>query len=106
MPELEVLDFRTEDMDTEPDMVEVFRLDGKPYYVDRNIGAGIALRMLGSLKRQGQEAAVATMLMELLGEEAFDDLSHFRGIKPKHFAQVLMQCTRVILGDEEEGPKA
>lgn len=106
LPELEELDFRSEDMDIEPDLVEVFKLDGKPYYVDRNVGAGVAMRMLKALRKQGQESAVATMLEELLGEQAYDDLANFRGLKPKHFAQVLLQCQRVILGDDTTGPKA
>lgn len=106
MPELGVLDLRSDEMDTEPDLVEVFRLDGRPYYVDRNVGAGVALRMLKALRHQGQESAVAAMLEEMLGEEAFDDLANFRGIKAKHLAQVLLQIQRAILGDENSGPKA
>lgn len=106
MPELDVLDLRSEDLDTEPDLVEVFRLDGRPYYVDRNIGAGVALRMLKALRHGSQESAVAVMLEEMLGEQAFDDLSKFRGIRPKHFAQVMAQCVRAVLGDDQTGPKA
>lgn len=106
MPEIEVLDLDAEEIDEEPDLVEIFRLNGKSYYVDRNVGAGTAIRMLKSLKTQGQESAVATMLEELLGEEAFDALANHRGLKPKHFAQVLLSCTRAILGDEFSGPKA
>lgn len=106
MPEMEVLDLRSEDMDVEPDLVEVFRLDGKPYYVDRNIGSGVALRMLKELRHNGENSAVAVMLEELLGEEAFDDLSKFRGLTPANFAQVLLQCQRAIFGDQMSGPKA
>lgn len=101
----DILDIRSEEL-SEPDLVEVFRLDGKPYYVDRNIGAGVGLKILRSMKRQGEESAVATTLEELLGEQQFDELCNFRGLTPKNFAQILMRCSQVIFGNEESGPKA
>ena len=106
MPEIDVLDLRSEDMVVEPDPVEIFRLDGKPYYIDRNLGAGISLRMLRTLRHESENAAVAAMLEELLGEEAFDDLANFRGITTKHLAQILLSCQKAILGDDQTGPKA
>lgn len=107
MPEIDVLDLRSEDADElEPDLVEIFRLDGTPYFIDRNIGAGVALRVLKSIKTEGENAAVATMLTEMLGDEAFDALANFKGITPKHLQQVLVACQKAILGDAASGPKA
>lgn len=107
MPEIEVLDLDAEDLEEdEPDLVEIFRLGGKSYYVDRNIGAGAALRMLKTLRVEGENAAVSSMLMELLGEEAFDALANHRGIKADHLARVLLSCQKAILGDDKTGPKA
>jgi len=101
----DVLDIRSDNL-SEPDLVEVFRLDGKPYYVDRNIGAGVGLKILRSLNNQGEESAVATTLEELLGDQQFDDLCNFRGLTPKHFAQILLRCNQVVFGNETSGPKA
>jgi hypothetical protein len=107
MPEIEVLELNSEDMEEdEPDLVEIFRLDGKPYYVDRNRGAGVAMRMLKTFRVEGEEAAIADMLLELLGEQAFDDLSNYPRIRPRHLAQVLLSCQKAILGDDSLGPKA
>jgi len=107
MPEIDVLDLDAEDLEEgEPDFVEIFRLGGKSYYIDRNIGAGAALRMLKTINTSGENAAVGAMLMELLGEEAFDALANHRGIKPQHLAQVLLSCQKAILGDDKTGPKA
>lgn len=105
MPEIEVLELNSEDMEEEPDLVEIFRLDGKPYYIDRNLGVGITLRALKALKQQGELSALSAILVELLGEEGFDALSSFRGIKPKHLAQVVVSCNKALLGDQESGPK-
>ena len=107
MPEIEVLELNSADMEVdEPDWVEIFRLDGKPYHIDRNVGAGMSLRVIKALRKGGEESAVATVLMELLGEEGFDALANFRGIRARHLAQVLMSCNKAILGDREAGPKA
>lgn len=102
----EVLDINPTEEELEPDLVEVFRLRGKPFYVDRNLGAGVGLKILRSLKNQGEESAVATLLEELLGEEQFDELANFRGLTTKHFAQILLRCNQVVYGNETSGPKA
>ena len=107
MPEIGVLDLRSEDAkDLKPDLVEIFRLDGKPYFIDRNMGAGVALRVIKSIKKDGENAAVATLLTEMLGDEAFDALANFRGVTPAHLNQVVLACQKAILGDAESGPKA
>lgn len=107
MPDVDVLDLHSEDAtEDEPDLVEIFRLDGKPYYFDRNIGVGVSLRMLKALRTEGENAAVSTMLFELLGEQALDDLAKFPGVRPKHLAQILLACQKAVLGDENTGPKA
>lgn len=107
LPEIDVLDLDAEETeDEEPDMVEIFRLHGKSYYFDRNVGAGVSLRLLKTLRTEGENAAVGAMLIELLGDEAFDALANHRGIKPKHLAQVLLACNKAIFGDDATGPKA
>jgi hypothetical protein len=107
MPEVEVLDLDAEEVeDYKPDLVEIFRLNGKSHYIDRNIGAGVALRMLKTLRTEGEDAAVGAMLTELLSEESFDALANHRGIRPKHLAQILLACQKAILGDDKTGPKA
>jgi len=108
MPEVEVLDLDAEgtDEDDEPDLVEIFRLDGKSHYIDRNIGVGVSLRLLKTLRAEGENAAVGAMLIELLGEESYDALANHRGVKPRHLAQVLLACNKAIFGDDQSGPKA
>lgn len=107
MPDIDVLDLDAElPEEEEPDLVEIFRLNGRSYCIDRNIGAGAALRMLKTINTSGENAAVGAMLMELLGEEAFDALANHRGIKPRHLAQVLLSCQKAVLGDDKTGPKA
>ena len=106
MPEITVLDLHSEDAEElEPDLVEIFRLDGKPFYIDRNIGTGVTLRFLKAIKKDGENAAVATMLTELLGDEAYDALANFPGVTAKHFGQILLSCQKALLGDEATGPK-
>ncbi|HEV2346446.1 MAG TPA: hypothetical protein VGS97_20270 [Actinocrinis sp.] len=107
MPEIDVLDLRSEDADElQPDLVEIFRIDGKPYFIDRNRGAGVVMRLIKSIKTDGENAAVATMLTELLGEDAYEALASYRGLTAKHIYQVVLACQKAILGDAQTGPKA
>lgn len=107
VPEIDVLELHSEGVEEiEPDLVQIFSLDGTPYYIDRNIGAGVVLRFLKSIRQDGENAAVATILAELLGEEAYDALANFPGVTNKHLAQVILSCQKVLLGDEKSGPKA
>lgn len=107
MPEVEVLDLDAEtDEDSEPDLVEIFRLGGRSYHIDRNVGVGVSMRMMKILSTKGEEEAIGAMLLELMGEEAFDALANHPGLKPRHLAQVLLACNKAILGDVNAGPKA
>lgn len=108
MPSITVLELTSPEPDEvqEPDLVEIFRLDGVPHYIDRNVGAGLTLRFLKEIRNGGENAAVATMLMELLGEESYDALANFPGVTSRHLAQVLLSCQKALLGDESTGPKA
>jgi len=106
MPEVEVLVLSSEDAPAEPDLVEVFRLDGKPYHIDRNIGAGVALRLLKAMKNEGENAALGGFLVEVLGDEAFDAFASFPGVTVTQMAQVMQTCVTALMGDAKTGPKA
>lgn len=106
IPAFDVLDLRSDDADQEPDLVEVFRLDGKPFFIDRSRGAGVAMKMLKLIRTQGENAAMANFLIEVLGDEAFDALSEFPGVGIKQLQQVMLACSKALLGDKDSGPKA
>lgn len=106
MPEIDVIELFSEDADPEPDLVEVFRLDGRSFSIDRNRGAGVAMRMLKMMRNQGENAAVANFLIEVLGDEAFDALSNFPGVGVGTLQKVMLACSKALLGDKDSGPKA
>jgi hypothetical protein len=106
MPEIDVLDLHSQDAEDErPDLAEVFRLDGKPYFIDRNRGAGVAMKMLKLIRTEGENAAMANFLLDVLGDDAFDALSNFPGVKVAQLQTVMLACTKALLGDKDAGPK-
>jgi hypothetical protein len=107
MPEIDVLDLHSQDAAGQhPDLAEVFRLDGRPYFIDRNRGAGVAMKMLKLIRTEGENAAMANFLLDVLGDEAFEALSNFPGVKVAHLQTVMLACTKALLGDKDAGPKA
>lgn len=106
MPEIDVLDLHSQDAeDEQPDLAEVFRLDGRPYFIDRNRGAGVAMKMLKLIRTEGENAAMANFLLDVLGDEAFEALSNFPGVKIGQLQTVMLACTKALLGDKDAGPK-
>lgn len=105
MPEVQVVELFSSEA-AGPDLVEVFRLDGKSYHIDRSMGAGAALRMLKAMKTDGENAALGSFLVEVLGDEAFDALANFPGMTVLQMAQVMQVCVTALMGDAETGPKA
>lgn len=64
------LDEEIDEDSDEVEGIELFKWQGRMFYMVKP-KASASLRMLRILKEEGREMAMATMLMELLGEETY-----------------------------------
>lgn len=103
--DLDIVELSSSD-ELEPDLIEIFRLDGKPYYVDRNQSAQVVLEYLHLTNTKGQEAAVGYMFETMLGAETFAALRGHRNITVVQLGKVLVALQAVLLGDQGAFPKA
>jgi hypothetical protein len=98
--------FTMAEIDHQPDLVEVFRIDGTPYCMDRNQDAGAALRYLKLVREKGENVALSYLFEEIMGQEAYDALINFKGITPEQLGQVMLAVQTVLLGSQTAAPKA
>jgi len=103
---LDVIELSSNQPEVEPEWVEIFRLDGKSYCVDKNLSAQVALEYLHLVRISGKEAAVAYLFEEMLGVEAYTALRSHKGITPTQIGQVLVALQAVLLGEDGIAPKA
>lgn len=81
--------------------VPVFELDGRGYTIEKMPRLDIALSYLRIARKHGDNAAIAYLLEESLGESAFEALSNHKGLKPEEFSQIYAIVQRHVLGGLE-----
>lgn len=81
--------------------VPVFELDGRGYTIEKLPRLDIALSYLRIARKHGDNAAIAYLLEESLGESAFEALSTHKGLKPEEFSQIYAIVQRHVLGGLE-----
>lgn len=107
MDSVEVVELNSEAVkEKAPDLVEIFRIDGRSFSVDANQDASVALEYLHLLRTQGPDHAAAYMLAEVLGQEAYDALRSFKGITAFQLGQVMQAVQTVLMGSADRLPKA
>lgn len=107
LDEVQVVDLRTDAAaEREPDLVEIFRIDGRPYAMDRNQDAGVVLRYLKLVRSKGENVALSYLFEEVMGQEAYEALTEFKGITPAQLGQVMLAVQTVLLGSGNMVPKA
>jgi hypothetical protein len=104
---VKVVDLRTDEVqEREPDLVEIFRIDGESYCMDRNQDASVVLEYLHLVRSRGENVGLAYLFEEVMGQEAYDALRTFKGISPAQLGQVMMAVQTVMLGSGSQLPKA
>lgn len=104
------------DLDQEPDVetedsdgverVEVFRLGGNIYTMPAQPRVNEALKYLRLVREHGEEHAASMLLEVMLGEEAYQALLSYDGLKPEHLQTIYTGVAEITLGVMESDPKA
>lgn len=92
----------TTDTEANEERLPVFSIDGVEYTMPAEVPASMALRVLDTIRRLGQEAAVSYLLEEVLGPEAYQALLNCRTLKPEQLKAVVAVVQDHVLGAVEE----
>jgi len=103
--EVPMLEITTES-EVEPVRKLLFKLDGEPIYGTVVGEAWMSLEYLEVVAEKGQDFAMTWLLRTVLGEEGYAALRRRKGLKLSHLGQIVAICQKLILGDEDEPPKA
>jgi len=87
------------------ELVPIFSIDGTVYQMPVEVPAYIGLRYLKMLRTQGELIANGWVLEEMLGTEAYEALSNFKGLKAEHLEQLQEVVGKHVLGSLEEPEK-
>lgn len=86
----------------EEEKILLFSLDGRDYYIPREVGGGVAVGYMWDLRTHGAEYAQAGILEYLLGEEGFAALAaNRRRITDQNLQDIMMAVNRHVLGPLE-----
>jgi hypothetical protein len=94
----------TPDQPAEVEMVEIFSIDNKPYCVPKDVSPSVSLRFMKLARLEGMEVAMAGLLEEMLGEEAYDALASYPHLTKEQFSDVMQLIRRHSMG-AVEAPK-
>jgi hypothetical protein len=86
------------DVDKEP----LFSIDGRVYYIPKQIRAQIALDTLDLLAEKGELVAGVALLRRVVGDEAWEALKSCPGIDDAGLAAVLRIVTERSMGQLEK----
>jgi hypothetical protein len=88
----------------EVEQIHLFTIDGVDYHMPAVIPPSVALEMMDIVRREGDLAASAWMLEEVLGTDAYEALIHCRSITKAQMRQINdIVADHVVgqLGDED-----
>ena len=83
------------------DVVELFELDDKKYFIPAVPRLNISLKYLRLARKEGQAAAIAYLLEALLGEDGFEALTDYDKLTKEQFQAVVKAAQKVALGTLE-----
>lgn len=83
------------------DTIPLFSIDGVVYSIPAEVSASMALRVLDESRKNGQEAAMAGALEELLGEDAYQALLSCKSLKVSDLEKIMEAVQVHVLGDLE-----
>lgn len=85
--------------DAEIEMIDVFELDDVTYQMPKKASAGLSLRYLKAQAEKGPDAAIYEMMIEMLGEDAFNVLMEHPSLEDEHLEQIMKIVENHVLGD-------
>jgi hypothetical protein len=81
--------------------IAVFSIDGEVHTMPSRVPASMALEALDMFRHQGEMAATAWMLEEVLGTESYDALKACRALTGEHLKAIMDKVTEHVMGNLE-----
>jgi hypothetical protein len=80
-------------------LVHLFTLDGRKFYVPEKPSPMVTLRFLRTMRTEGQAAAVEELLLKTLGQEAVDALAASPDVEDEDMAAIFGAITKIVFGN-------
>lgn len=100
-----MLELVTQDQPADVELIPLFSIDGKEYGIPKHVDMSIVLRTLKNMRNSSEMEALGQMLEELLGAEAYDALSNYKGLTGEHLKQLMDTVTEHAMGQLEDATK-
>lgn len=78
--------------------IPLFSIDGTVYSVPKQIDGGSLLRYLDDAAERGGEAAIANLLREMVGDDGYEALVSFKGLKPGQLEELFDKVEEYAMG--------
>jgi hypothetical protein len=94
----EPIELSSQHDDDEPEIeeIEVFRIDGKSFFMPDRVPFRCQLEMLDATARGGEAAGVRYAMITTLGEEGYAALMSLETLDREKFEQILQLATQII----------
>ena len=90
-----------EDDDGEIEQVHVFSIGDNDYYMPTQVPFSHSIKSMEILAREGEAAASAYQLRTTLGDEGYEALLGFEGLKKEDFDKILALANKIILAGKD-----
>lgn len=97
-----MLELTTKVNDGPVETIDLFSIDGKTYGIPKDIDMTMALRALDAIRKRGEMSAVSELLEEVLGDEAYQALLAFKGLKGDQLKQLMNDVNTYVMGQLED----
>lgn len=95
-----VIDTSAGEQDVETEVL--FTIDGDEYTVPKVVPAIVGVRALEVAATEGEAASVRWLMLEVLGQEAYDALLACTGVTSKQLGQIMTVVRDKAMGDMED----
>src|SRR3972149_2140925 len=85
-----------EGVDIEVPLEPLFRLNGEEYLIPATPSAGMALGYLELQTKQGPGAAIHWMMVEMLGEDAYDVLKNHPSLQRDQLDKIIQRVEKKV----------
>lgn len=96
------LDEARDEQQGEPEMVDLFTLNGKTYQIPKKPKVNVALKFLRNARTSGEALAADVLLEDLLGKEGYEALTGYDDLTQAQLEQVMFIAQKTVLGSLEQ----
>lgn len=84
---------------------ELFSIDGVSYTIPKEVPASLGLEAIDRTAREGEVRANRWLMIQLMGQEAYDALRTCPGVGKEDLLAIQAVCRELVFGDQEEEGK-